>query len=179
VPVRTKQALKALATGLPGKDAAIPAKQPALLSRRRREHTLTMNGTSLSPLKPIEQADPVVQAVMILLAIASIACWTIGIEKLLRFIAISRHLRSFEDVAAGCSKGRTDRTAEAGRLSMPIEDRVFWPPAAIRPGERHFTRVSSIFRGPCTSLRRGPMVAQEVVRSCPVIVHFNEKRETT
>ncbi len=61
--------------------------------------------SSLSPLKLIEHADPVVQAVMILLAIASIACWTIGLEKLFRFIAISRQMRAFEDVAARRSKG--------------------------------------------------------------------------
>jgi biopolymer transport protein TolQ len=47
------------------------------------------------------QADIVVKSVMVMLALASVFCWTIIIEKLVRFAAVRRHLRSFE--AAGRS----------------------------------------------------------------------------
>ncbi|MDX6806995.1 MotA/TolQ/ExbB proton channel family protein [Terrihabitans rhizophilus] len=42
------------------------------------------------------QADIIVKSVMALLAIASVICWTIIFEKMIRFSAVKRHLRSFE-----------------------------------------------------------------------------------
>ncbi|MGQ4273352.1 MotA/TolQ/ExbB proton channel family protein [Terrihabitans sp. B22-R8] len=42
------------------------------------------------------QADIIVKSVMVMLALASVICWTIIIEKLVRFSAIKRHLRTFE-----------------------------------------------------------------------------------
>jgi biopolymer transport protein ExbB/TolQ len=50
----------------------------------------------LSFIKLIEDADPIVQAVMLGLALASIACWGIGFEKLIRYAFFSRHLRGLE-----------------------------------------------------------------------------------
>jgi biopolymer transport protein ExbB/TolQ len=44
-------------------------------------------------------ADFVVQAVMAALALASVVCWTIGFEKLIRFTAFSRHVRRLEESA--------------------------------------------------------------------------------
>jgi biopolymer transport protein ExbB/TolQ len=61
-----------------------------------------MNAPALSPshtlsfIKLIEDADPIVQAVMAGLALASVVCWGIGLEKLIRYIFFSRQLRSLE-----------------------------------------------------------------------------------
>ena len=41
-------------------------------------------------------ADPVVKGVMLILAIASIVCWTIAFEKLLRTLAFSRQVSALE-----------------------------------------------------------------------------------
>jgi biopolymer transport protein ExbB/TolQ len=50
----------------------------------------------LSFTKLIEDADPIVQAVMLGLALASIVCWGIGFEKLIRYVFFSRQLRGLE-----------------------------------------------------------------------------------
>ena len=48
-------------------------------------------------------ADPVVKGVMLILAIASVVCWTIAFEKLIRILAFSRQVSAFE--RAGASRG--------------------------------------------------------------------------
>ena len=61
-----------------------------------------MNAPALSPphglsfIKLIEDADPIVQAVMLGLALASVVCWGIGFEKLIRYAFFSRQLRGLE-----------------------------------------------------------------------------------
>jgi biopolymer transport protein ExbB/TolQ len=50
----------------------------------------------LSFIKLIEDADPIVQAVMLALALASVVCWGIGFEKLIRYALFSRQLRGLE-----------------------------------------------------------------------------------
>ncbi|MFC7735388.1 MotA/TolQ/ExbB proton channel family protein [Roseomonas sp. GCM10028921] len=58
----------------------------------------------LSPLALFMQADPIVKGVMILLALASVACWGISIEK----IAATRRLRAeARRLAAAVSGGTT------------------------------------------------------------------------
>ncbi|GJD34899.1 MotA/TolQ/ExbB proton channel family protein [Methylobacterium aerolatum] len=42
------------------------------------------------------QADPIVKGVMILLVIASIACWTVVFEKIVRLTAARRQAKAFE-----------------------------------------------------------------------------------
>ena len=42
------------------------------------------------------QADIIVKSVMVMLALASLICWTLIIEKVVRFSVVKRHLRSFE-----------------------------------------------------------------------------------
>lgn len=42
------------------------------------------------------QADIIVKSVMVLLAVASLVCWTLIFEKIVRFSVIKRHIRSFE-----------------------------------------------------------------------------------
>src|SRR5215469_2853728 len=50
----------------------------------------------LSFIKLIEDADPIVQAVMLGLALVSVVCWGIGFEKLIRYAFFSRQLRGLE-----------------------------------------------------------------------------------
>lgn len=50
----------------------------------------------LSFMALIVHADPIVQAVMAILVLASIACWAITVEKLVRFGALRRAARHFE-----------------------------------------------------------------------------------
>jgi biopolymer transport protein ExbB/TolQ len=50
----------------------------------------------LSFIKLVEDADPIVQAVMLGLALASVVCWGIGFEKLIRCLLFSRQLRGLE-----------------------------------------------------------------------------------
>jgi biopolymer transport protein ExbB/TolQ len=47
-------------------------------------------------------ASLAVQAIMAALALASVLCWTIGFEKLMRYAAFSRHVRRVEENASGC-----------------------------------------------------------------------------
>ncbi|GJD88974.1 Biopolymer transport protein ExbB [Methylobacterium hispanicum] len=42
------------------------------------------------------QADPIVKGVMILLVVASIACWTVVFEKIVRLAAAKRQAKAFE-----------------------------------------------------------------------------------
>ena len=49
-------------------------------------------------------ADPVVKGVMLILAVASVVCWTIAYEKLMRILAFSRQVSALE--RAGASRGK-------------------------------------------------------------------------
>jgi biopolymer transport protein ExbB/TolQ len=66
-----------------------------------------MNAPALSPpqglsfIKLIEDADPIVQAVMLGLALVSVVCWGIGFEKLIRYVFFSRELRGLERFVEG------------------------------------------------------------------------------
>ena len=60
---------------------------------------------SIVPL--IMNADPVVKAVMIGLALASVACWAIILEKVVRLLGLSRDVKKLEATAKGeTSPGR-------------------------------------------------------------------------
>jgi biopolymer transport protein ExbB/TolQ len=48
-------------------------------------------------------ADPVVKGVMLILAAASVVCWTIAFEKLMRILAFSRQVSAFESAASRLS----------------------------------------------------------------------------
>jgi biopolymer transport protein ExbB/TolQ len=62
-----------------------------------------MNPAAVPPhfsfLSLAANADVVVQAVMAALLLASVMCWTIGLEKLIRYSAFSRHVRRLEEWA--------------------------------------------------------------------------------
>jgi len=61
------------------------------------------------------QADPIVKGVMILLVLASLGCWTIILDKLMRIMAIRRQARAFE-TAARAADARNKRAHRGGRL---------------------------------------------------------------
>ncbi|WP_027315738.1 MotA/TolQ/ExbB proton channel family protein [Microvirga flocculans] len=70
----------------------------------------------LSFLSLFLQADPIVKSVMIVLALASLACWTIIIEKLLRFRMIRRQTHAFETAARNGERLTAEASNLAGRI---------------------------------------------------------------
>jgi biopolymer transport protein TolQ len=74
------------------------------------------------------QADPIVKSVMILLVLASLGCWTIVFEKLLRFRDIRRQARAFEAAARSGERlhpqmaGATGRIVSAGHEAWRDQD---------------------------------------------------------
>ncbi|WGF90430.1 MotA/TolQ/ExbB proton channel family protein [Marinivivus vitaminiproducens] len=60
-------------------------------------------------------ADPIVKAVMIMLVLASLFCWTIILEKSVRLMMARRQARRFESDAAA-----SDRPAASGRVAQAI-----------------------------------------------------------
>lgn len=60
----------------------------------------------LTSLGLLASADPVVKGVMLVLALASIACWAVAFEKLMRLFAFSRQVNGLErDASHGSSAG--------------------------------------------------------------------------
>jgi len=55
----------------------------------------------LSPVDLFLQADPIVKAVIILLALASVVCWAIILDKVVRFGRLRRQARDFEAKVVG------------------------------------------------------------------------------
>ena len=80
------------------------------------------------------QADPIVKGVMILLIVASLACWTVVFEKIVRLAAAKRQARAFEamvraegpvDAGQGGISGRVVQAGlEAWRDQDPSESRA-------------------------------------------------------
>ena len=74
------------------------------------------------------QADSVVKGVMILLVLASLGCWTIMVEKLLRFRNARHQARSFETAARSTERlhpqpaGTTGRIVAAGQEAWRDQD---------------------------------------------------------
>ncbi|GJE28817.1 MotA/TolQ/ExbB proton channel family protein [Methylobacterium organophilum] len=62
------------------------------------------------------QADPIVKGVMILLVVASIACWTVVFEKIVRFAGARREAKRFETLIASGGPLETDKAGIASRL---------------------------------------------------------------
>ncbi len=55
-----------------------------------------MHGPDLSPVGLILQAGPVVQGVMAVLALASVACWAVAIEKAILLRRLKREVRALQ-----------------------------------------------------------------------------------
>ena len=62
------------------------------------------------------QADPIVKGVMILLVVASIACWTVVFEKIVRLAAAKRQAKAFEALVRSGGSLETDQKGISGRV---------------------------------------------------------------
>jgi biopolymer transport protein TolQ len=85
---------------------------------------MTPEPHDLSPLGLFLMADPVVKAVMLALALASLACWTVILEKLGSLRRLRREARELAATAAGGRlptepPERADLTAAALRAGLP------------------------------------------------------------
>jgi biopolymer transport protein TolQ len=70
----------------------------------------------LSFLNLFLQADPIVKGVMILLVLASLGCWTIIVDKLLRLASVRRQARAFEAAARAGERLHPQMPGPAGRI---------------------------------------------------------------
>ena len=86
----------------------------------------------LSVYDLLMNADPVVKGVMLILAIASVVCWTIAFEKLVRILAFSRQVHAFEHT--GESSAET-----SGRLLRRLEETAKAETAADGESPAEFT----------------------------------------
>ena len=62
------------------------------------------------------QADPIVKGVMILLIVASIACWTVVFEKIVRLANARRQAKAFETVVGAGGQLNAEGKGIAGHL---------------------------------------------------------------
>jgi biopolymer transport protein TolQ len=70
------------------------------------EPSIAVEGRDFSPIGLIMHADPFVQAIMLLLAVCSVLCWALILEKFIRLMMLKRQVRQLAAQAA------------AGRLSQ-------------------------------------------------------------
>ncbi|HZH12651.1 MAG TPA: MotA/TolQ/ExbB proton channel family protein [Microvirga sp.] len=78
--------------------------------------TVSVSSHDLSFISLFLQADLVVKGVMILLVLASLACWTIIVEKLLRLASVRRQARAFEAAAGSGQQIDQQEAGVAGRI---------------------------------------------------------------
>src|SRR3546814_18435382 len=72
----------------------------------------------LSPIELFIHADPIVKGVIILLLLASIACWAIAVDKIVGFRGLRRQAQRFEAAlaaGAGGEPGRVGPDPQIGR----------------------------------------------------------------
>jgi len=70
----------------------------------------------LSVIDLLMNADPVVKGVMAILGLASVVCWTIAFEKLMRILAFSRQVSALEEGAKGRDKDGAWLDARMGEI---------------------------------------------------------------
>ncbi|MGZ9098517.1 MAG: protein TolQ [Brevundimonas sp.] len=75
--------------------------------------TLAADASMLNPVTLFLEADIVVKAVMLGLAVASLWSWAVIIDKALRFSALNRQANAFED-AVGSGRSLEDIATQAG-----------------------------------------------------------------
>jgi hypothetical protein len=93
------------------------------------------------------QADPIVKGVMILLVLASLGCWTIAVEKVLRFRNVRRQARTFELNARSDERLHPQSNGTSGGSSQPGARR-----GAIRTYPRAGPSGGSVSNVPCGQL---------------------------
>ncbi len=80
----------------------------------------------LSLASLILNADPVVQGVIVLLALASILCWGLIFEKVVRLMGLKRQVRALEEVAhgaalpSGSGRGYANAVVAAGEFERQV-----------------------------------------------------------
>ncbi|MET0531753.1 MAG: MotA/TolQ/ExbB proton channel family protein [Microvirga sp.] len=62
------------------------------------------------------QADPIVKGVMIMLVLASLGCWTVIFDKLVRIMALRKQARAFEAAARAGDKLTPQMPGPAGHI---------------------------------------------------------------
>ena len=62
------------------------------------------------------QADPIVKGVMVVLVIASIACWTVVFEKVVRLAKVRRQAKTFQTLVQTGGSLETDRDGIASHI---------------------------------------------------------------
>ncbi len=87
---------------------------------------------SLPVFELLANADPVVKGVMLILVIASIICWTIAIEKLMRILAFSRQVSALE-------RAGTSRSEPSGWLVDRMKHVADSEPAATAETQAEFS----------------------------------------
>lgn len=75
-----------------------------------------IEGHDFSFLGLFLQADPIVKGVMILLVVASIACWTVVFEKIVRLTAARRQAKAFETMVRSGGTLDTQLPGVAGHV---------------------------------------------------------------
>ena len=75
--------------------------------------TLAADPSMLNPVTLFLEADIVVKAIMVGLAVASLWSWAVIIDKAMRFSALNRQANAFED-AVGSGRSLEDVAAQAG-----------------------------------------------------------------
>src|SRR5271166_4481095 len=84
--------------------------------------TAPLAPSSLSFFRLIQSADPVVQGVMLALALASVLCWTICFEKVLRYTAFFLELRRIDRATPG--EGVSSASWLVRRFQLLLKDEV-------------------------------------------------------
>ncbi len=92
------------------------------------------------------QADPIVKGVMVLLVIASIACWTVVFEKLVRLAAARRQARAFEALVRSGSSLEGEHKGIAGHVVKAALDAWRDQDASESRAERR-ERIERAMRG--------------------------------
>ncbi|WP_457092762.1 MotA/TolQ/ExbB proton channel family protein [Microvirga sp. P5_D2] len=62
------------------------------------------------------QADPIVKGVMIMLVLASLGCWTVSFDKLVRIMTLRKQARAFEAAARAGDKLTPQMPGPAGHI---------------------------------------------------------------
>ena len=86
-------------------------------------HDLSVQGMFMA-------ADPIVKGVMILLVLASIICWAIVLEKIVRMFILRRDIKTIENLAHVASRSRNGRRACLAHCSKPPRPRPWKVQAA-------------------------------------------------
>jgi biopolymer transport protein ExbB/TolQ len=106
---------------------------------------------SLSFVKLFEDADPIVQAVMIGLALASVVCWGIGFKKLIRYVLFSRQLRVLERFV----ESRPGEQVARSELARRFEELASSEPRSAAHGLSEFqANLERSFQNECATLMR-------------------------